>query len=669
MTGANSRSFRTDINGLRAWAVLAVVLYHFAVPGFSGGFVGVDLFFVISGFLMTQIIVSGLDSERGFSIWRFYLARARRIIPALITICAALMAAGWFLLPAHEYRLLSNHVISSLAFISNMKYWREAGYFDPASHEKWLLHTWTLSVEWQFYLLLPVFLLIVWRLRPGRGTQTFAIWGMFALSLGLSVAVSPWKPVAAFYLLPTRVWELVAGGLVYLYCGRVAGLVKYGRGFEWVGLALITASITFLDTTVSWPGAWALLPVTGTALVLAAERPSSPMTGGWALQWIGARSYSIYLWHWPVVVLLVYLDLTHAPVPIAVGIAASMLLGHASYVLVENPTRAFLQLVRWRTAVAGLLCAALAVVLPAFAVRTQDGINGRLSAAAELAFNEAADKNPRMQECHVAGPTPVPQCTYGGPELGAIVIGDSHAASFVRTVEQALPTTNQHVLDWTMSACPTLAGVKKVDGQLSPNCGQFVRISIHRSRLLPKHVPLIVVNRASFYAFGPTEVDGADDPVPSIYFDKPFNSPTAEFLREYRAALIDTACEFNKSRPVFLVRPIPEMPVNVPNSLGRALVQGRKYEIGVSLGEYFKRNRFIWDAQDAAVASCGVKILDPLPYLCPSGECMGAKDGRPLYYDDDHLSEFGASQLMPMFDGVFARVASAIQVPEAAKRN
>ena len=152
--------FRSDINGLRAWAVAAVTFYHFGIPGFRGGFVGVDVFFVISGFLMTGIVVSGL--ERGeFSILAFYLARARRILPAQIVLCAVLLALGWWLLLPVEYKKLGTQAVFSLAFLSNIKFWLEAGYFDAASHEKWLLHTWSLAVEWQFYLLLPLVLLAV----------------------------------------------------------------------------------------------------------------------------------------------------------------------------------------------------------------------------------------------------------------------------------------------------------------------------------------------------------------------------------------------------------------------------------------------------------------------------------------------------------------------------
>ena len=141
-------AFRPDINGLRAWAVIAVVLYHFGVPGFQGGFVGVDIFFVISGFLMTGIITKGIVKGK-FSFLEFYLARAKRIIPALVAVCATLLVLGWTFLPSTDYKTLASHSVYSLLFLSNFEYWLSAGYFDAESHEKWLLHTWSLSVEWQ----------------------------------------------------------------------------------------------------------------------------------------------------------------------------------------------------------------------------------------------------------------------------------------------------------------------------------------------------------------------------------------------------------------------------------------------------------------------------------------------------------------------------------------
>lgn len=211
----SGEGFRTDINGLRAWAVVAVVLYHFGVPGFAGGFAGVDVFFVLSGFLMAGIVIGGVEVGR-FSLGGFYLARARRILPALLVLVLAVLVVGWFLLMPSDYQTLGRHARESVFFTSNLRYLAESGYFDASSHEKWLLHTWSLSVEWQFYLIYPLVLAGLARLRPGRavllGAHVVVLLGSFALCQFLTAT----KPSQAFFLLQARAWELLLGGLVFL---------------------------------------------------------------------------------------------------------------------------------------------------------------------------------------------------------------------------------------------------------------------------------------------------------------------------------------------------------------------------------------------------------------------------------------------------------------------
>jgi peptidoglycan/LPS O-acetylase OafA/YrhL len=512
--GANA--FRRDINGLRAWAVIAVILFHFGIPGFDGGFVGVDVFFVISGFLMTKIIIDKLDHSSGisgFSVFYFYLGRARRIIPALIALCAFLLFVGWFILPPVDYRELGTHVISSLGFLSNIKFWKEAGYFDSASHEKWLLHTWSLAVEWQFYLILPLILKIMWKVRPGRQSAIVLITALFLVSFSLSIIFTHIQPSASFYLFPTRAWEMLAGGITYLISHRIKFPAKLGNAVELLGFGLILSSIFMFSPKTPWPGYWAMVPVMGTVLILYAAKPKSAWTGAWVAQWLGTRSYSLYLWHWPIAIALVYSELHQNLNAVAFGLVLTLALGQLSYLLIENPSRNHLQKFRSGIGVASIAVAIFSVAAPAAFVRVQGGISGRLPPQIESFFDEAMSMNPRMAECHVAGPMPVPECTYGGPLLGAIVIGDSHAASIVRAVEKSLPNKNLHVLDWTMAACPTLIGVQKIPGTASPNCGQFVSSSLVKQATFPKDVPLIIMNRTSNYAFD----DRENDPRPSIY--------------------------------------------------------------------------------------------------------------------------------------------------------
>ncbi|MBM3392738.1 MAG: acyltransferase, partial [Betaproteobacteria bacterium] len=237
MTAQGAPNFRADINGLRGIAVLAVVLYHFGVIGFGGGFVGVDVFFVISGYLMTKIILEPLSAQR-FSLPAFYLARARRIVPGLAALCALLLLYGWYRLSPIDYKLLAKHVGSSLAFVSNQVFWKESGYFDADAHEKWLLHTWSLSVEWQFYLAYPLLILVARRLFGHRANFAIVLWMLFVASLAWSAWLAFANPSKAFFLLPTRAWEMLAGGLICLhqqFCDRLLNRPGFSRHFRAVG--------------------------------------------------------------------------------------------------------------------------------------------------------------------------------------------------------------------------------------------------------------------------------------------------------------------------------------------------------------------------------------------------------------------------------------------------
>lgn len=327
--------FRSDINGLRAIAVIAVVLYHFGVPGFTGGFAGVDIFFVISGFLMTGIIFRQTDSSN-FSLIGFYLARAKRIVPALAVLCMVLLGSGWFLLIPSDFKELGKHVASSIGFLSNVMYWKEVGYFDTASHEKWLLHTWSLSVEWQFYIIYPLIILAARKVFSFNTTRLLLISvgvGSFALCLYASMR----SPNAAFYLLPARAWEMIAGGIIYLYPVQLKD--SYQKLASFIGLIMIVFAIFAFTKTDVWPGWRALIPVLGTVLVIyGADQKSIVINNNFA-GWIGEASYSIYLWHWPIVVLVGYYGLSGDITVMLAGIAISIVLGSLSLKFVEKPAR------------------------------------------------------------------------------------------------------------------------------------------------------------------------------------------------------------------------------------------------------------------------------------------------------------------------------------------
>jgi peptidoglycan/LPS O-acetylase OafA/YrhL len=655
----NPRQFRVDINGLRAWAVVAVVLYHFGVPGFAGGFVGVDLFFVISGFLMTGIVLRGLESGN-FSLLDFYMARARRIIPALAVLCLALVAIGWFFLLPPDYRQLGTHAGYSLAFLSNFEYFWEAGYFDTASQEKWLLHTWSLSVEWQFYMLLPVVMWAAWQVRAGRTVQLGLLMAGAAFSLAASIVVTQSNPGAAFFLLHTRAWEMLAGGLVFMLGQRLSLGEVARRWMERAGIGLIAVSIALLDKHAAWPGYLALMPVVAAMLVVLANQ-ASILTGNRVAQWLGDRSYSLYLWHWPICVGLVFAEVEKMPVAIAGGMLTTLLLGHLSYIAVEKNAKAILGGPRFRDA--AVIAAGVVLALgPALYVWRAGGVPGRFPAAVELAAAEIDNYNPRRAACHPATGTVSPACRFGAPapQGTALLVGDSHASVLVSAMSEAARRAGADVTLLSYSGCPYLPGMKMRDSFLAGvpaayQCTGFNDWVSRRIAATPASVPLVIASRYAGVALGANGRHGKVQE-PAAYFSVPQSSVTPALLREFSDRIIATACEAAAGgRAVYLVRPVPEMVRHVPRSASRRMSLGMDGEVSISMSDYQARNGWVWSAQDEAARRCGVKVLDLTASLCRNGRCYGTQGGRPMYFDDNHLSEYGNTLLAPLFAPVFGK--------------
>jgi peptidoglycan/LPS O-acetylase OafA/YrhL len=655
-------AYREDINGMRAWAVIAVLLFHFQLPGFDAGFLGVDIFFVISGFLMTAIIVKGLERDN-FSILTFYMARARRILPALMVMIGVLLALGWFWLSTPDYQALATQSVHALFFLSNFLFNEQAGYFDVAAHEKWLLHTWSLAVEAQFYLLFPIFLVWLWKFKPGIKTLLWGLGLLFIASLSMSIVLSNIKAVAAFYLLPTRSWELVAGGLVFLIGREVISLQRFAMPMLWSGFALWLLAFLLLDEGYSWPSAWALLPVLGTALIMLANQTQAKLTVNPITQWLGDRSYSLYLWHWPLVVALYFAGLQNDWLWISGAVALSLVLAHLSYHLVEVPTRVYLSGSGLRKEVFAIAVGALVIGFASIAIQNI-AFEQRLPAMVEIAAAEENNRYPRIEECfiearHDGMPAGCIEAadkvnTLGHQSLSALIIGDSHSYATVSALAQS---SENSVKFWGVTSCPTVFGAKYMAGQMPENksdmCLLFNEWIKGEIAGMDYRLPLVIVNRTSLYLWGPNEQPASLNK-PKVYFDRaPAGSDDEGFINEFQNKIIEAACFYKKDRPVYLLRPIPEMGVNVPKTLARNLMLGLDADIKIPLEDYHQRHKWAWEAQDRAVELCGVKILNPLPYLCDDQYCYGSRNGRPLYFDDDHLSEYGNKFLVPMFEQVF----------------
>ncbi|WP_280174517.1 acyltransferase family protein [Pantoea rodasii] len=451
-------NFRTDINGLRAYAVMLVILFHFGFSSVSGGFLGVDVFFVISGYLMTGIILSRIK-KRNFSLLAFYAARCRRIIPPLMVLCAILMLVGYFLMPPDEYQRMAEHAISSLSFISNVVYFKQGGYFDTGSVYKWLLHTWSLSVEWQFYLLLPLALMFTARFLRQQFAWAMGIAALLSFGLVLVMVATDFHLTATYYLLPTRAWEMLAGGWVYLAPKTAMS------GQRWVPplgiLGLILCALWF-DESTAWPGMMTLIPVMLTALIIHADVQDSPWMANRMVQHIGKTSYSIYLWHWP---LWVFWHLADWPITLVSQlslIVLSLAAGWASYVLVENK-QGWLSGKTYVT-----LGQSALVLLVGVLIVTKAGFPSRAPQVVATIKQYSQERFVLGENCFVFSGTTSPQCVFGhASPVNLVVLGDSHAAAMLSSI---LGSANQgdSVVFIAQSGCPSVPDIQR---SASPDCG------------------------------------------------------------------------------------------------------------------------------------------------------------------------------------------------------
>jgi peptidoglycan/LPS O-acetylase OafA/YrhL len=418
-------SYRPDIDGLRAVAVLSVLVFHAFPTLLPGGFVGVDLFFVISGYLITRLVWRDWRAGR-FSLGHFYAQRVRRIFPALLTVLLFCLAVGWVALTAGEYRQLGKHVAGGAAFVNNILFWREAGYFDAEAEVKPLLHLWSLAIEEQFYLFWPLLLgALFWaasrvsgwlglRTHGGRALDVGGCVGLcvlllWVLSLGYSLHLIGSDAVADFYSLSSRAWELLTGAALALW-PRLGGGRRRATLWALLGAVALLLSLGVIDAARAFPGAWALLPVTAAAALIAAG--AQPETNNFAtrllrakpLVWVGLISYPLYLWHWPLLSLArIFEGQTPSAALRAALLALAVALAHATYRWIERPVRqpraggAQPRVLLW-----GLCLAMLGLVFVGHGINRADGLKfrhlGRLNADAS-SIVIGADRGLLQREC------------------------------------------------------------------------------------------------------------------------------------------------------------------------------------------------------------------------------------------------------------------------------
>ncbi len=448
--------YRREIDGLRALAVIPVILFHAGFQAFSGGFVGVDVFFVISGYLITSIILA--EKQAGtFTLINFYERRARRILPALFLVMLVCIPFAWFWLLPSDMKDFSRSLVAVSVFASNILFWRESGYFDTAAELKPLLHTWSLAVEEQYYVLFPIFMMLTWRL----GKRWILV--LLAIVAIASLAVAQWaslgSPTAAFYLLPTRGWELLIGAFAAFYLSK-ANCTDFSRGVGEVGgslgFALILYSVFAFSKATPFPGLYALVPTVGTVLIIlfaTQQTTIGKFVGNRAFVGIGLVSYSAYLWHQPLFAFERHSSLDEPSMLVLLGLSfTAVILAFFSWKYVETPFRNKQRFSRNKILIYGAVGSSLFVVF-GLVGHLNKGFEQRfekvlIGGAGHLEFHQYIDEKyfdcePKSIASQALTWNDFLRCKQskqGLPEI--VLLGDSHAEHLFIGLAEAIPNLN-----------------------------------------------------------------------------------------------------------------------------------------------------------------------------------------------------------------------------------
>jgi peptidoglycan/LPS O-acetylase OafA/YrhL len=660
--------YRLDIDGLRAVAVLPVVLYHAGVTGFSGGFVGVDVFFVISGFLITTIVQKDISDER-FSLMSFYARRAQRILPALAAVMIVCISLGWFLLVPSEFERLGRATRAAALFASNFHFARSSGYFAPAADYELLLHTWSLAVEEQFYLVFPLLLVTIAAMRWSR--YLLAIVAVVsAASLAASVALLESVPDYVFYLSMFRAWELGVGAMLAMAAHPAPRNRVLREAIGLAALAAILVPVFLYDTRTPFPAMAALPPVLGAAALIWIGRgdQESAVTSLLAtppMVAIGLVSYSLYLWHWPVLTFLRIFEgiVILTSTQIAGALAVSFVIAWLSYRFIEQPFRAGATQSAVGNRTALLICSAVFAVLGwiGYAVKDARGVPSRLSPGTLHIANATADHNPDSRDCLRRPPTEdlCPIGTAAPPKrpIDFVLIGDSHAEMLRAGLHAAAHDAGQYGYFIGKVGCVPMPYIRRDVGSLDCRDYQAALWSWLEERRDIKVV--IVAMRWTILVEG-HEIGGvhreSDDwrwsgPVAG----RPGSSSNEAVIEAAVAAMVDRLVA--DGRRVVLVGPVPEPGYQVPTVTARRHMLGLMPRAYVSEAEFAARTgRTERLLQRIAAKSPNVQYLPLSDLFCQRGFCRSRNpDGIPLYFDDDHVTRTTAATLLrPRFDAIWA---------------
>ncbi|MEN3165025.1 acyltransferase family protein [Tistrella mobilis] len=656
-----SDGYRPDIDGLRAIAVLGVMAYHLDLPLFSGGFVGVDVFFVISGYLITCLILREARAE-SFRFGNFWLRRFRRLMPAMLVMLVATAVAAYLMLYPLEFRSHFRSLLMQALSMGNFFFYRQDPYFSPHTELMPLLHTWSLAVEEQFYLIYPLLLLPLFQASPRRRL----IWLSLGCGAGIMIAEVLVRSDmrAAFYLLPGRLWELLAGGWLAVLpavrpSGRTAILRREAQAL--VGFLVILMAMIAFHAHMSFPGLAALLPVVGTMLVLRAGQTPTPTFVGRVLAmrpmvFVGLISYSLYLWHWPLIVFARYLDadlsLPWAAPPLSSTATAVVgflcfPIAWMSWRYVERPFRQRQLLVKSRRFLTVMTVSVLALVSYALAM-DMDLVRRYPPAEAALLQAEIEPANRCRHWSDELWYTPFCEVEAGVPARGSVLLfGDSHAGMVWPAVAEVAREMGVGVYV-NRQRCPVPA--LKEDRWCNLTLAELgAVIRRHDVRLV------ILASRWDRWVIG-AEPGGVDETLGLPVLTKAEQSHRAAEL----GAVLDHALTIFRDMgvEVAIMKQVPLMLAHPPRALAAIIRDGgNPRHAGKPLEVHRRVNAPVEQVIDRAAAG-RARVLDPARWLCvPDDLCPMIDDkGQSLYQDDNHLSKSGGKVLAPMFDALMTAV-------------
>lgn len=616
MTSSGSQSgYRRDIDGLRAIAILPVLFYHAKVGLFPGGYIGVDVFFVISGYLIAGIIAREIDDGR-FSLLKFYERRARRIMPALMVVLVLTLCAAAYVYFPGDFKKVPPSALMTLAFVSNVGFFMETGYFAGGAETMPLLQTWSLAVEEQFYIGFPLLLILIARFMP---TRRFMIIAVIALiSFSIAVATQSDGTGSAFYLLPARAWELFVGALLATSAIPKIATRWLREGIAFLGLAAIAYAALFFTHTTTFPGVNALFPVLGSAaLIHSAQRTvtgrlleTAPLVG------VGLISYSLYLWHWPLIVFTEYIvGQKLSGMQSAAVILVSLIAAFLSWRFVERPFRSSTAFDR--AAIFKWTGGSIAIAATfSLGLMATDGWPSRFLPQTLRLDAARGDISPARDICmtgQIGGLRP--ECSLGAAVAPtAILWGDSHGAELAWALSENFAKRGASLMQRTRGSCPPILGYQTTaSGAGCVDFNQNVFETIQANKDL-KTVILVAVWAGGAYE-GPEDVKRLD-----------------QTIRRLRAL----------NRKVILIGAVPPQSFNVPRHLAKLAQAGKPTtEIAVLRPEFPKQTAWL-RARYPRWRSLGVTIVEPAEILCKGENCAIARAGQPLYFDAHHLSLSGA---------------------------